>query len=82
MASIPQELLEQVLQLPETQRAELAATLLESLEPTGEPKSEGWQAVWAEETRRRIEQIERNEIKMIPGDEARKRVRSDVPPGI
>jgi len=49
--------------LPETERAELAGMLLDSLE--GE-RDEGVEAAWAEEIERRVRQIDSGEVKTIP----------------
>ncbi len=63
-----EELFRQAAELPETERAELAALLLESIE--GEP-DEGVEAAWAEEVERRVRQIETGEVKTIPWEEVR-----------
>jgi putative addiction module component (TIGR02574 family) len=63
-----QELFREAADLPETDRAELAALLLESIE--GEP-DEGVEAAWAEEVERRVRQIESGEVRTIPWEEVR-----------
>ena len=65
------ELFEEAAQLPETDRAELAGRLLESLH--GEP-DEGVEAAWAEEIERRIRQIDSGEVETIPWEEVRARL--------
>ena len=62
------DLFEDALQLPESDRAELAGRLLESLD--GVP-DEGVEAAWAEEIERRIRQIDAGEVKTIPWQEVR-----------
>ncbi|MEK6375339.1 MAG: addiction module protein [Acidobacteriota bacterium] len=63
-----EELLREASELPETQRAELAGRLLESLD--GQP-DEGVEAAWAEEVERRVRQLESGEVKTIPWEEVR-----------
>lgn len=63
-----EELLREASELPETQRAELAGRLLESLD--GQPE-EGVEAAWAEEVERRVRQLESGEVKTIPWEEVR-----------
>jgi putative addiction module component (TIGR02574 family) len=68
MARDVAELLREASELPETDRAELAARLLETLD--GEP-DEGVEAAWAEEIERRIRQIDSGEVATIPWEEVR-----------
>lgn len=63
-----EELFREAAELPETERAELAALLLESIE--GEP-DEGVEAAWAEEVERRVRQIDAGEVETIPWEEVR-----------
>jgi putative addiction module component (TIGR02574 family) len=63
-----EEILREASELPETQRAELAGRLLESLE--GQPE-EGVEAAWAEEVERRVRQLESGEVKTIPWEAVR-----------
>ena len=63
-----EELFREAAELPETQRAELAGLLLESIE--GEP-DEGVEAAWAEEVERRVRQVERGEVRTIPWEDVR-----------
>jgi putative addiction module component (TIGR02574 family) len=62
------ELLREASQLPEGERAELAARLLETLD--GEP-DEDVEAAWAEEIERRVRQIDAGEVELIPWNEVR-----------
>lgn len=66
------ELKEKASQLPETERAELALSLIESLDGPAEP---GIEDAWRVEIERRIAQIERGEVQLIPGDEVFARLR-------
>ncbi len=63
-----EELFREAAELPESERAELAGLLLESIE--AEP-DEGVEAAWAEEIERRVRQIETGEVKTIPWEEVR-----------
>jgi len=60
------ELKEKASQLSEAERAELALALIESLDGPADPDVE---AAWRIEVERRIGQIERGEVQLIPGDE-------------
>ncbi len=62
------ELFHEASQLPESERAELAGRLLESLH--GKP-DEDVEAAWAEEIERRVRQIDTGEVKTIPWEEVR-----------
>lgn len=68
MARNVAEILLEASELPETDRAELAGRLLETLQ--GEP-DEDVEAAWAEEVERRVRQIDAGEVKTIPWDEVR-----------
>ena len=59
------KLKEKAVRLPETERAELALTLIESLEPADKGDVE---AAWLVEIERRCREIERGEVKLIPAD--------------
>jgi putative addiction module component (TIGR02574 family) len=64
------KLLDEALQLPEEDRAELALRLLDSV---GEPADEVERA-WIEEAKRRLGEIERGEVRTVPWSEARERI--------
>lgn len=68
MTSQSAKLLEDALSLPESDRADLAAQLIDSLDPGSDPDAE---AAWAEEIKRRIDEIDSGTVKPIPWDEAR-----------
>jgi putative addiction module component (TIGR02574 family) len=68
-AEVP-ELLKKALALPPEARAELADSLLESLD--AEPADEGVEAAWSVEIQRRIEEIDSGKVKMIPYEEVRR----------
>lgn len=65
------DLLEEALELPPAERAALAGSLLASLEAESDDDAE---AAWELEIARRLEQIDRGEVTMIPWEEARPRI--------
>ena len=72
MASVLTELKEKASQLSEAERAELALSLIESLDGPADPDAE---EAWRLEIEYRIGQIERGEVQLIPGDEVFARLR-------
>lgn len=74
MSEIPAELLEAALRLPEDTRTELADRLYDSLGP---PDESDVDAAWAEEIRRRIDDLESGKEKAIPLEEAWKIILDD-----
>jgi putative addiction module component (TIGR02574 family) len=64
-----QEILVTALQLPDNDRAELAASLIESLDEAFDPSA---QAAWAEEIGRRLAALDSGAVKATPWDEARR----------
>ncbi len=71
MSGKGQRLLEQALELPSGERADLAASLLESLD---DGQDEGVEEAWADEIKKRIEEVESGQVKTIPWSEARRRI--------
>jgi putative addiction module component (TIGR02574 family) len=67
-----EHVLQTALSLDANERAEIAATLIASLDPQ---QAEDVEAAWAEEIKRRIESIERNEVQLIPSDEVMRSMR-------
>lgn len=63
--------LEGAMRLTSEERAALAATLIESLDDAADGDAE---AAWAEETARRISDIERGRVETLPWAEARKQI--------
>lgn len=61
-----QELLHSALALPEAERAEIAATLIRSLDTETD---EDVDAAWCSEIQRRLEAINRGEVRLIPWDD-------------
>lgn len=70
MCSQALKVLDEALQLPEQDRAELALRLLDSC---GEPTADVERA-WIEEARRRLAAIASGEISTVPWTEARERI--------
>lgn len=66
------ELKRQASQLSDAERAELALSLLESLDGPADPDVE---EAWRLEIERRLGQIERGEVQPVPGDEVFARLR-------
>lgn len=64
-------MLEEALKLPAEARAALAGSLIESLEETVDEDAE---AAWAEEIRRRIEELDAGKAKTIPWSQARRMI--------
>jgi putative addiction module component (TIGR02574 family) len=64
--------LEEALKLTANERAEVAEQLIASLDEV--PDADVEQA-WQEEVQRRLQQIERGEVKMIPWEEVQRRLR-------
>jgi putative addiction module component (TIGR02574 family) len=68
MARNLEELFREAAELPEKDRATLAALLIESLE--GEPDADVERA-WAEEIERRLKQLAAGEVETIPWEQVR-----------
>jgi putative addiction module component (TIGR02574 family) len=66
------ELKQQAAQLSEEERAELALSLIESLDGPADPELD---EAWRREIERRLAQIDRGEVQPIPGDEVFARLR-------
>jgi len=72
MKTDPSHLLAQALKLPDAERAALAVELIASLD--GEP-DHGVEEAWAQEIKRRVEQIDRGEVELIPWEQVRDELR-------
>ena len=64
-------LLEEALELPPGERADLAASLLDSLD---DGEDEGVEESWAAEIKKRVEDVESGRVKTVPWSEARRRI--------
>lgn len=67
------ELLKKALSLPVSERADLAGSLIESLDETQDPSVV---AAWEEEVARRMADIDSGAVKPVSLDEARRRLLS------
>lgn len=65
------ELLDHVLALPAEARAALASQLLESLDEEVDANAE---ALWAEEIKRRVDDLDAGRVKTVPWEEVRQRL--------
>ena len=72
MSNMLAELKEKAAQLSAAERAELALALIESLDGPAEADVE---EAWRVEIERRVAQVERGEVQLIPGDEVFERLR-------
>lgn len=66
-----QKVLEEALTLAPEERADLAATLIDSLDETEEAAVD---EAWALEIQRRLREVDSGAVKTIPWSEARKRI--------
>jgi putative addiction module component (TIGR02574 family) len=71
MTRAVEQLYEQASQLPESDRAELAGLLLESIE---DPADEGVEEAWAGEIERRMAEYRAGRAKTVPWSELRARL--------
>jgi putative addiction module component (TIGR02574 family) len=72
MSDTLMELKQKAAELSDAERAELALSLIESLDGPADPDVE---EAWRVEIERRIDQIDRGEVELIPGDEVFVRLR-------
>lgn len=72
-------LLDEALKLSAEERAGLAARLLRSLDDEGDEDFDqaAYDDAWGAEIQKRLDEVDRGEVKMIPWDEARWRIASD-----
>lgn len=68
-------LFQEALRLPEGDRADLAAKLIDSLDPTAD---EGVDFAWAAEIKQRVQDLETGQVKGIPWPEARRMILDDT----
>jgi putative addiction module component (TIGR02574 family) len=69
------ELLKKALSLPVEERADLAGSLIESLDDT---EDESLSAAWDEEVARRMAEIDSGKVKPVSLEEARRRLSSAI----
>lgn len=75
MTKAAQDLLAEALRLDVSERARIAAQLLESLD--GEPE-EGVEEAWAEEVERRMALIEAGTAKLEPWEDVKRRIENEI----
>ena len=68
-----QELLKKALALPDKERADLAGSLIDSLDDTVDENAE---AAWQEEIVRRFEEVQSGKVKTISWDDVRQKGRT------
>jgi len=71
MNATSQQLYTSALKLPDSERAELAAWLIESLDPTVDDDVD---AAWGAEIQRRIEELDSGAVVAVPWPEARRMI--------
>ena len=76
MATVKNKFFDEVLSLPADARMELVQKLLASLNLPIQPEID---RMWAEEAERRVGQIDRGEVELIPGEEVFERIRKKHP---
>ncbi|MHB0961512.1 MAG: addiction module protein [Pirellulaceae bacterium] len=67
------QVLQSALALPESERAEIAASLILSLDTDTD---DGVDEAWAAEVRRRVESIDKGEVTLIPWDDLMREMRA------
>jgi putative addiction module component (TIGR02574 family) len=77
MASKLQQVLQEALILRPRARAEVAGTLLRSLDAADDPQIE---AVWAAEIERRILEVESGKVRLVPWERVRRQLTASLRP--
>lgn len=75
MNETSQQLYTDALRLPEGERAELAASLIASLDPEADPEAA---AAWDTEIARRVAELDSGTAKTVSWTEARRRILEDA----
>lgn len=75
MSRATQALLDDALRLTASERADLAALLIESLD--AEAEDEGVEASWESEIRTRLEDLDHGKVQTVPWSEARRMILDD-----
>jgi putative addiction module component (TIGR02574 family) len=70
-----QQVLRDALRLPPRARADIAGTLLRSLDAKEDPHIE---EAWAVEVERRVAQVDSGKVKLVPWERTRRRLRADL----
>ena len=69
------EVLRRALQLPPRARADIAGTLLRSLDEIEDP---GVEAAWRAEVARRLEEIDSGRVRLVPWDTVERAMRAKI----
>lgn len=72
------KIISELLSLPPKQRAKIAGILLRSLDDEENVDERKVENAWTKEIERRVEQIRRGKVKLIPGDLFTKKLRTKV----
>jgi putative addiction module component (TIGR02574 family) len=72
MTTQADDILQTALSLAPVDRAEIAASLIASLDPQAGAEID---AAWADEIKRRIDQIDRGEVQLVPADDVLRSMR-------
>ena len=75
MTQVATELLAEALRLPPSERGELAARLIESLDPTAD---NGIEAAWSAEIEQRLAELQTGQVQPVPWSEARRQILDDT----
>jgi len=75
-------LLEEASHLSEPERGELAARLIDSLEPLAEVDDTDIAANWGEEIARRLADLDQGRVQTIPWSEARQMIQDESDPDV
>jgi putative addiction module component (TIGR02574 family) len=70
-----QQVLKEALQLPPKARADIAGTLLRSLDSREDPNVE---EAWAAEVDRRVAEVDSGKMKLVPWERTRRRLRATL----
>ena len=75
MSPRTQQVLREALLLPPKARADIAGTLLRSLDAREDPNVE---EAWAAEVERRVVEVDSGTVKLVPWDRVRRRLRTGL----
>jgi putative addiction module component (TIGR02574 family) len=80
MSGAMANLLEQALNLPETERGELAARLIDSLDPLADNEDQDIAAAWGAEIAQRLADLDEGRVRTVPWPEARQMICDESDP--
>jgi len=82
MSQTMAHLLEEAMHLSELERGELAARLIDSLEPLAEDDDTDVAVNWGEEIARRLADLDQGRVQTIPWSEARRMIQDESDPDV